>query len=141
MRRLLLAATCLALPCLAGGFPFLNAARAAEPQITILDDHDPGMKLGTVRFPGGKTLELTVGIGSAAYRRPGDAADIVYTMSDRGPNFTCAEGVKITGLAIGKLCAPDEKGRVYPVPSYSPTIYGVMLDPAAKRFRVFEAIA
>jgi hypothetical protein len=142
MRRLLLAATCLALPCLAGGFPFLPlAAHAAEPQITILDDHDPGMTLGTVRFPGGKTLELTVGIGSAAYRRPGDAPDIVYTMSDRGPNFTCEEGVKITGLAIGKLCAPDEKGRVYPVPSYSPTIYGVLLEPEAKRFRVFEAIA
>ncbi|MFT8244069.1 esterase-like activity of phytase family protein [Roseomonas sp. BN140053] len=114
---------------------------AAQPAITILDSADAALRLGEVSFPGGRTLPLTVGIGSAAHHRPGDPAEIVYTLSDRGPNFTCEEGVRITGLPRDRLCTVDPNGRVYPVPDYAPTLYGVRLDPANRAFHVFEAIA
>jgi hypothetical protein len=134
MHRLLLSA-CLLLPAFAA-----PAARAA-PEITVLTSEDPVLRLGEVRFAGGRTLALSVGIGSAAYHRPGDPADIVYTLSDRGPNFACSEAEAVTGVARATLCAADRQGRVYPVPSYSPTLYGLRLLPAEGRFQVFDTIA
>jgi hypothetical protein len=131
MRRLLLA-TCFLLPTL--------AAQAA-PEITLLTSDDPALRLGRLAFPGGKVLELSVGIGSAAHHRPGDPADIVYTLSDRGPNFACGEAEEISGLPAARLCAAEPRGRVYPVPSYAPTLYGLRLLPAEGRFQLFEAIA
>ncbi|HWX46868.1 MAG TPA: esterase-like activity of phytase family protein [Roseomonas sp.] len=130
MRRLLLA-TCLLLPGIA----------QAKPQITILTSDDPGLRMGQFRFEGGKTLELDIGIGSAAYHRPNDPADIVYTLSDRGPNIACGDAQEVTGLAAGTICAADKKGRIYPRPDYTPALYGVQLLPEQKRFRVFEALA
>ncbi|MDJ0389047.1 esterase-like activity of phytase family protein [Roseomonas sp. E05] len=130
MRRLLLA-TCLLLPGIA----------QARPEITILDNSDPSLRLGQFRFEGGKTLDLDIGIGSAAYHRPNDPADIVYTLSDRGPNIACSDAEGITGLAADRICAADKRGRLYPLPDYAPTLYGVQLLPGQKRFRVFEAIA
>ncbi|ONG43588.1 hypothetical protein BKE38_28825 [Pseudoroseomonas deserti] len=131
MRRLLLA-TCFLLPGL--------AAQAA-PEITMLTSDDPALRLGRFAFPGGKVLEMSVGIGSAAHHRPGDPADIVYTLSDRGPNFACSEAEDISGLPAAKLCAEDLRGRVYPAPSYAPTLYGLRLLPEQRRFALFEAIA
>ncbi|MXP65166.1 esterase-like activity of phytase family protein [Roseomonas sp. M0104] len=130
MRRLLLA-TCLLLPGIA----------QARPEVTILSNDDPGLRMGQVRFAGGKTLDLRLGIGSAAYHRPGDPADIVYTLSDRGPNIACGDAREITGLAADRICAADARGRIYPRPDYAPTLYGVQLLPEQKRFRVFEALA
>jgi hypothetical protein len=134
MRRLLLSA-CLLLPV------FGVAPAMAAPEVMVLTSEDPMLRLGRFTFPGGKTLDLSVGIGSAAYHRPGDPADIVYTLSDRGPNIACSEAEAFTGLARNTICAEDRQGRIYPVPGYSPTLYGVRLLPAEKRFQVFEAIA
>ncbi|UFN48888.1 esterase-like activity of phytase family protein [Roseomonas sp. OT10] len=113
----------------------------AQPRITILDSQDANLTLGEVTSPGGKIMRFTVGIGSAAHRRPTDPADIVHTLSDRGPNFTCAEAPEITGLPRDRICAADRNGRVYPTPGYSPTLYGVRLDEANRTFHVFDAIA
>ncbi|MDQ1080806.1 esterase-like activity of phytase family protein [Pseudoroseomonas cervicalis] len=134
MRRLLLA-TCLALPSL------LSGPAWAAPEITMLESDDPALRLGRYTFPGGRVAEFTVGIGSAAHHRPGDPADIVYTLSDRGPNIACADAEEFTGQAPAAICAADPRGRLYPVPHYSPTLYGVQLLPGQRRFRVFEAIA
>ena len=63
---------------------------------------DPDLALGTYTHPaGGKTLTLAVGIGSSAARSPFDLltlfaslfrhdrlVDAVWTVSDRGPNFS-----------------------------------------------------
>ncbi len=97
------------------------------------------LKLGRIAYPGGKTLALSVGIGSAAFHRAGDPADVVYTLSDRGPNFTCGEAPAITGVSEESLCK-GVKGRLYPTPDYTPSIYGVRLGPG-RTFKVFEAIA
>jgi hypothetical protein len=131
--RALLLSTCLMLA------PVLPAL--AAPEVTVLTSEDPILRLGRVAFAGGRTLEMSVGIGSAAYHRPGDPGDIVYTLSDRGPNFACSEAEAVTGVARGVLCAADRNGRVYPVPGYSPTLYGLRLRPAEGRFEVFESIA
>lgn len=131
--RALLLSTCLMLA------PVLPAL--AAPEVTVLTSEDPILRLGRVGFAGGRTLEMSVGIGSAAYHRPGDPGDIVYTLSDRGPNFACSEAEAVTGVARGVLCAADRNGRVYPVPGYSPTLYGVRLRVAEGRFEVFESIA
>ena len=120
MRAMLLLSTCLML------VPVLLAL--AAPEVTVLTSEDPVVWQGRVGFAGGRVLEMSVGIGSAAYHRPGDSGDIVHALSDRGPNFACSEGV--TGVARGVLCATDRNGRVYPVPGYSLTLYG--------RFEVFE---
>jgi hypothetical protein len=130
MRRLLLATCCL-LPGLA----------QAAPDITVLSSDDAALRLGRFDFQGGRSIEFSVGIGSAAHHRPGDPADIVYTLSDRGPNFACSEAEDVTGVPRARLCAADRDGRIYPVPSYAPTLYGLQLLPAEKRFRVFDAIA
>ncbi len=119
----------------------LGAGVGLAADKVVLYDHadDPILKLGRVAYPGGKTLDLSVGIGSAAFRRAGDAADIVYTLSDRGPNFTCGDAPAITGLSAESLCK-GVKGRLYPVPAYTPSIYGLRLK-ADGTFAVFEAIA
>lgn len=133
MRRLLLSA-CLLLP-------FGMQPALAAPEITVLTSEDPILGLGRFTFQGGKTMELSVGIGSAAYHRPGDPADIVYMLSDRGPNIACSDAESFTGLPRAQICAEDRNGRIYPVPSYSPTLYGVRLLPEQGRFRVFDSIA
>ncbi len=119
----------------------LGAGAGLAADRVVLYDHadDPILKLGRVAYPGGKTLDLSVGIGSAAFRRAGDPPDIVYTLSDRGPNFTCDDVPAITGLSAESLCK-GVKGRLYPVPAYTPSIYGLRLK-ADGTFQVFEAIA
>ncbi|MCI0756953.1 esterase-like activity of phytase family protein [Teichococcus vastitatis] len=133
MRRLLLG-TCLLLPA-------WNLPARAAPEITVLESQDPVLRLGRFAFEGGRTLDLSVGIGSAAHHRAGDPVDIVYTLSDRGPNIACGDAEPVTGLPAARICAADPKGRLYPVPDYAPTLYGVRLLPAERRFQVFESIA
>jgi hypothetical protein len=119
----------------------LGAGAGLAADAVVLYDHadDPILKLGRVVYPGGKTLELSVGIGSAAFRRAGDPADIVYTLSDRGPNFTCGDVPAIAGVPAESLCK-GVKGRLYPVPAYTPSIYGLRLK-ADGTFSVFDVIA
>lgn len=119
------------------GIAFVGPA-AAEPQIEIFRSDDPQLRLGTVAFEGGKTLQLTVGIGSAAFRRS-DAPDGVFvTLSDRGPNFPCGEAKEIAGVEGEKLCAGIKGGRIYPMPDYDPTIFRI--EAKDGRFRILQAI-
>ncbi|MCQ9123437.1 esterase-like activity of phytase family protein [Rodentibacter caecimuris] len=69
-----------------------------------------------------KTLNLSVGIGSGAFHRRSDPADVFYTVTDRGPNIDCGDSPKILGLSY---CA---KGKVFPVPNFAPTIYRLQLS-------------
>ena len=89
MRYSLLIATAL-LACAA-------TARAAET-VKVLESMDAKLQLGTVTFAGGKTLDLTIGIGSALFHMPGDPADEFYALTDRGPNIDCSASEKITGI-------------------------------------------
>lgn len=106
----------------------LAAPVLGAPAIEIYRSDDPQLRLGSAAFEGGKTLELSIGIGSAAFRRA-DAPDGVFvTVSDRGPNFPCGEAKAIAGVEGEKLCAGIKGGRIYPRPEYSPTIYRIRVE-------------
>lgn len=106
--------------------------------IETITSNDPRLRLATVAFEGGKTLELSVGIGSAAFRRPDAPEGVFVTLSDRGPNFPCGEAREIAGVDSERLCAGAKNGRIYPVPAYSPTIYRIAVEGV--QFRILEAI-
>jgi hypothetical protein len=95
--------------------------------------------LGPVAFDGGRTLDLSVGIGSGAFRGPSDPPNEFFTVSDRGPNFTCGDAEDIIGLKGERICGDIKRGRIYPRPEYSPTIYRVAVGTDG-HFRVIGRI-
>jgi hypothetical protein len=69
-----------------------------------------------------KKLQLSIGIGSGAFHAPSDPDDVIYTISDRGPNIKCKDSKKLIGK---KLC---KKGKIFPDPAYSPSIFKLKVD-------------
>jgi hypothetical protein len=122
----------------AAGAVLATCAAAAEVTIREHLSDDTLLTLGTSSFEGGKTLNLTVGIGSGAYRGPNDPPNVMWTLGDRGPNFTCGEAKNVAGVAP-KTCGEVRNGRVYPAPGYAPSIYRVMLLDDGT-FRVTDVI-
>jgi hypothetical protein len=121
---------------------------------------DPDLALGQYTHPaGGPTLDLSIGIGSGAFRSPFDPlpllaflfglrrnpiVDAVWTVSDRGPNIECEEAEAVIGLDDDVACPADGTvesgvGRIYPRPDYSPSIYRVALRRDGT-FRIARAI-
>lgn len=112
---------------LVGGLAFL--AQAAEAgEVAVYQSTDPKLQLGSVEFPGGKALDLTVGIGSALFHMPGDPADEFYALTDRGPNIDCSASAEITGIATDKACAGDDKAKLFPRPDFVPSIVKIKLS-------------
>ncbi len=68
-------------------------------------------------------LDITVGIGSSAFRHRSDPPGVFYTVSDRGPNINCDEDEEIIEA---DLCGA---GRVFPVPTFTPSIYRFETSP------------
>jgi hypothetical protein len=100
-----------------------NTALAAD--VTVTEINLPDLPLGQVTYPGGKTLTLNRGIGSAAFRDPKDPAGVVWTITDRGPNLDCEGIEELTGLGIDALCAGDDKAKSFPQPDFNITIQKV----------------
>lgn len=120
--------------------PLPAAAQAPAAAVQVYTSSDPILTLRKVAFEGGKTLDLSVGIGSGAFRGKGDPAGIFHTVSDRGPNFTCGDAEDIVGVKGEKICGDVKRGRIYPVPEYSPSIYRIqVLDGGT--FRVLDSIS
>ena len=109
-----------------GGFAFSASAFAGEMTVREFHSDDTLLILGSYTFAGGKTLPLTVGIGSSAFRHPSDPPNVIWTMGDRGPNIPCNEMKATAGVELA-ACREVKNGRVYPTPSYTPSIYRVML--------------
>src|SRR5262245_16183368 len=107
-------------------------------QVRYYTSDDTLLRIGPFTFEGGKTLNLTVGIGSGAWRGPKDPPNVVWTVGDRGPNIACSEFKEIVGMEFAP-CKGVQNGRVYPTPSYSPSIYRVMLLDDGT-FRVTDVI-
>src|SRR5215218_3798898 len=93
---------------------------AAADEITLKEyiSDDTLLRLGTYAFEGGKTLKLGVGIGSGAFHHPADPPNLMWTVGDRGPNFTCVDrrwrnpcglrgGDERPGLSDAKLLPVD----------------------------------
>jgi Esterase-like activity of phytase len=110
---------------------------AADIQARFLYSDDTLLRIGPYAFEGGKTLNLTVGIGSSAFRHPKDPPNVIWTLGDRGPNIACSEMKEIAGVELA-ACKEVRNGRVYPTPSYAPSIYRVLITENG--FRVTDVI-
>ena len=108
------------------GIAVTSAVSAADVTIREYRSDDTLLMLPSYMFEGGKTLSLTVGIGSSAFRHPSDPPNVMWTMGDRGPNIACSDIKSVTGVDLD-ACRAVKNGRVYPVPSYTPSIYRVLL--------------
>ena len=106
----------------------LATATADAQSVKIYTSDDALLALKTMSFAGGKTVAFSVGIGSGAYRNPKGPANMFWTVSDRGPNFPCGAAKKVLGIDGKTLCGKIKKARIYPVPDYTPSIYGVQLN-------------
>ncbi|GAB4371474.1 MAG: esterase-like activity of phytase family protein [Kiloniellaceae bacterium] len=126
---------------LAGLIAFAPAAAAFAMDMKLLTTDDPLADWRSVTYPGGKSMAFTIGLGSGAFRHPGDPANVIYTVSDRGPNFTCGDARTIMGEESQALCKDVKGARFYPTPDYTPSIYRLELDPAAGSFAVKHVIA
>jgi hypothetical protein len=104
-----------------------TTARADEA-VKVLESMDAKLQLGKVEFAGGKTLDLTIGIGSALFHMPGDPADEFYALTDRGPNIDCSASEKITGIPTAGACNGDDKAKLFPRPDFVPSIVKVKLN-------------
>ena len=115
-----------------------GVAAAAAIAVQYYASDDTLLRMGSYTFEGGKTLTLTVGIGSGAYRHASDPPHVLWTIGDRGPNIACDEMPAIAGVALD-ACRQVRNGRVYPTPSYAPSIYRVLLLPDGT-FRVTDVV-
>ena len=90
-------------------------AAADDIQARYYYSDDTLLSIGQFTFEGGKTLNLTVGIGSGALRGPNDPPNVIWTVGDRGPNIACDEMKGIAGIEFAP-CKGVQNGRVYPTP-------------------------
>ncbi|MBI2256466.1 MAG: esterase-like activity of phytase family protein [Proteobacteria bacterium] len=111
-------------------------AQAEGPEIFTSDD--PALPLGSVQT-GPKLLNLSRGVGSALFHAPGDADNVFYSITDRGPNIDCAEAEELLGADFNKMCAGDKSAKVFPQPDFVPTIQRLELGEGGK-FAVKEMI-
>lgn len=121
---------------LTGLAPVMAEAADVQP-LTVMGQQDD---LGVVEYMNGKEAGFTIGLGSGAFRHPNDPADEIYVVADRGPNFTCKAAAKIIGPEVKEPCAAVKKGRFYPLPKYTPSIYRLKLDAAEAKFSIIETI-
>ena len=126
---------------LAGLLALVPATQSMAGDMKLLSTDDPLANWRAVTYPGGKTAAFTVGLGSGAFRHPGDPSNSIYVVSDRGPNFTCSAAKKIIGEASQPLCQDVKGARFYPTPDYTPSIYRLELDAATGAFSVKDVIA
>src|SRR5690606_7758234 len=97
---------------LAAGFcAAVSCGSASAQTVRIYNSNDAILGLTTLHFEGGKSVVFSVGIGSAAFRHPKAPARMFWALSDRGPNFTCADVEEITGIAGKQLCGEVKKAR------------------------------
>lgn len=113
--------------------PMLKAAAVSVSEV-----------IGSVSFAGtgAKTLNLTVGIGSGAFHDPKDPANILYTVTDRGPNIVCGDSADVIGVA--DFCQDngvvDNNGKIFPYPAFTPSIYKVRLGTTGNSYEVVETL-
>ncbi len=110
------------------------AQAEAKPEASVKDEIKVELPLETAVFSNGKTMPLTIGIGSAAAHGPGDPDNVVYFLTDRGPNIDCEEDTELIGM---DLCP---KGKIFPTPQFTPSLFKIALDFASGKANVLETI-
>lgn len=118
------------------GIAHTKIALAEGPEIFTSDD--PALPLGTVQT-GPTALKLSRGIGSALFHMKGDPDNVFYSVTDRGPNIDCAETEELIGADFNKMCAGDKSAKLFPIPTFVPSIQRVELGSDGK-FTIKELI-
>lgn len=96
---------------------------ASEPRVMVQPISIPNLPLGVVTFPNGKAINLTVGIGSGAFRVPSDPEGRLWLITDRGPNIECVATKDLLGIEDANYCGGARNGRILPLPGFAPSIY------------------
>ena len=99
-----------------------TTARAEEVKELDLNPVKELLDLGSITFPSGHVMHSNYGIGSAAYRRPGDEDGLFYTATDRGPNVKCGDAEKVIKRSLEEACAGIKAAKIFPLPDFTPTI-------------------
>jgi len=98
--------------------------------------------LGRVDFAGGTNLTFSVGIGSGAYHYRNDADNVLYTVTDRGPNIPCDDSAEL--LNVADFCVDngsvDNSGKIFPMPDFNPSIFHIRLDTRNSSYAVLAVI-
>lgn len=113
-------------------------ALASDISIRDYRSDDTLLQMGRYRFDNGRTIDLSVGIGSGAFRHPEDPPNVIWTIGDRGPNLTCGDMKAIAHVEL-PICRETKNARIYLAPSYAPSIYRVLLQDDGI-FRVTDII-
>ena len=114
------------------GALMIGLATAQAADFTVIESKDPKLHFKTITLPDGKSVTYTHGVGSGAFRHPSDPPNVIWTVGDRGPNFTCAEAGKLVAASVAAMCNKYRNGRVYPTPDYVPSIYKLEIDRQAR---------
>jgi hypothetical protein len=117
---------------------FSALADASDISLRDYRSDDTLLNMGRFRFDNGRSINLSVGIGSGAFRHPDDPPNVIWAVGDRGPNLTCSDLKSIANTEI-PACRENRNARIYLAPSYSPSIYRLMLLDDGK-FRVTDVI-
>ena len=113
-------------------------ALASDMSIREFRSDDTLLQMGRYRFDNGRIINLSVGIGSGAFRHPDDPPNVIWTIGDRGPNLTCGDMKAIAHLDL-PMCRETKNARIYLAPPYAPSIYRVLLQDDGT-FRVTDII-
>lgn len=113
-------------------------ALASDITIHEYNSDDTLLRMGQFRFGNGRTINLSVGIGSGAFHHPDDPANVIWTVGDRGPNLTCGDLKSIAHVEL-PICRENRNARIYLAPSYASSIYRVLLQDDGT-FRVTDLI-
>jgi len=103
-------------------------------QQLVINEH-----LTSVYFGSGLTLDFTIGLGSGAFHYANDPDDVVYFITDRGPNIRCKDAIK---RLKKELC---DQGKIFPTPAYAPRIYKLQLQKklhsnAGQNYKVLQML-
>lgn len=79
------------------------------------------------------TLEVTVGLGSGLFRRPGAPPGQVWAVGDRGPNLKPKMAVKRYGLAWAEAIRDLDGAKIMPLPAFVPSLYELRVEGEAVR--------
>lgn len=117
---------------------FSTFAVASDISVRELRSDDTLLAMGRHRFENGRTLNLSVGIGSGAFHHPDDAPNVIWTVGDRGPNLTCGDFRSAAQMEL-PACRETKNARIFLTPSYAPSIYRVLLTDNGT-FRITDVI-
>jgi hypothetical protein len=115
-----------------------TTAIASDIAVREYRSDDTLLTMDRYRFDNGRMLNLSVGIGSGAFRHPDDPPNVIWTVGDRGPNLTCGDFKQVAQMQL-PACREAKSARIYLTPPYAPSIYRVLLTDAGV-FRITDVI-